>query len=305
MAANNAINPTQNVHNLSLRSILEKDRLNQNNFVDWFRNLRIVLKHEKKSYVLDDPIPDEPEEGDDEALLNWVKYTEDSVQVACLMLASMTPELQKDFENHGAYDMITQLKEMFQQKARVERFETVRALHACRMDESQSVSSYVLKMKSYIDRLERLNCPVSSELATDLILNSLSKRFETFVLNYNMNGWDKTVSELHGMLKTAEASMGGKVQPVLMINEGGKKRPYPGPKANVAKGKGNFKRDFKGKGKAKMETPKPKDKKQKVAANDPCFECGEIGHWKRNCPTYLKELKAKRDAGQTSGTILS
>ena len=301
MAANNATNPNQNVHNFSLRSILEKDRLNQNNFVDWFRNLRIVLRHEKKSYILDDPIPDEPEETDVEAYNDWVKYVEDSVQVSCIMLASMTPELQKEFEHHGAYDMITQLKEMFQQKARVERFETVRALHACRMDDTQPVSTYVLKMKSYIDRLERLNCPVSNELATDMILNSLSKRFETFVLNYNMNGWDKTISELHGMLKTAEASMGGKVQPVLMINEGGNKRANSGPKANVAKGKGNNKRNFKGKGKGKMDTQKAK--KQKVAANDPCFECGEIGHWKRNCPTYLKELKAKRDAGQTSGTI--
>ncbi|KAM0070363.1 hypothetical protein Hdeb2414_s0001g00012291 [Helianthus debilis subsp. tardiflorus] len=40
---------------------------------------------------------------------------------------------------------------------RVERIETVRALHACRMEETQSVSSYVFKTKSHIDRQERLN----------------------------------------------------------------------------------------------------------------------------------------------------
>ncbi|KAD5318112.1 hypothetical protein E3N88_18058 [Mikania micrantha] len=297
MAANNN-NANPNVHNLSLRTILEKERLNHGNFMDWYRNLRIVPKQEKKSYVLDDPIPDQPDEDNVEAFNDWVKYVEDSVQVSCLMLASMTPDLQKDFENHNAYDMITQLKEMFQQQSRVERFETVRALHACRMDETQSVSSYVLKMKSHMDRLERLNCRVSTELATDLILNSLSKRFETFVMNYNMNGWDKSIGELHAMLKTAEAGMGKKVLPVLTINEGGsKKRNHPDPKASVAKGKGHVKK--KGKGKAKVE---PKEKKQKVSKDDPCFECGEIGHWKRNCLVNLKELKAKRDAGQTSGT---
>ncbi|KAD4180294.1 hypothetical protein E3N88_28885 [Mikania micrantha] len=166
MAANNN-NANPNVHNLSLRTILEKERLNRGNFMDWYRNLRIVLKQEKKSYVLDDPIPDQPDENDVEAFNDWVKYVEDSVQVSCLMLASMTSDLQKDFENHNAYDMITQLKEMFQQQSRVERFETVRALHACRMDETQSVSSYVLKMKSHIDRLERLNCRVSNELVDD------------------------------------------------------------------------------------------------------------------------------------------
>ncbi|KAJ0886620.1 hypothetical protein HanRHA438_Chr09g0381571 [Helianthus annuus] len=53
--------------------------------------------------------------------------------------------------------MITQLKEMFLQQARVERFEMVRALHACRIEENQSVSSYIFKMKSHIDHLERLN----------------------------------------------------------------------------------------------------------------------------------------------------
>ena len=67
MAANNANPINQTVCNLSLRTILEKDRLNHNNFMDWFRNLRIVLKQEKISYVLDDPIPDEPDEEDVEA----------------------------------------------------------------------------------------------------------------------------------------------------------------------------------------------------------------------------------------------
>ncbi|KAJ0556119.1 hypothetical protein HanIR_Chr07g0310081 [Helianthus annuus] len=247
MTANNANPITQTVCNLSLRTILEKDRLNHNNFMDWFRNLRIVLKQEKISYVLDDPIPDQPDEEDVEAYNDWVKYTEDSMQALCLMLGTMIPEIQKDFEHHGAYDMITQLKEMFLQQARVERFETVRALHACRMEETQSVSSYVLKMKSHIDRLERLNCLVSKELATDLILNSLTKKFESFVMNYNMNGWDKSIGELHAMLKTAEAGMGKKALHVLTINEGGKKGHHPDTKANVAKGKGHVK----GKGKRK------------------------------------------------------
>ena len=46
--------------NLSLRSILEKDKLNRTKFLDWYRNLRIVLKQERKEYILDQPVPDEP-----------------------------------------------------------------------------------------------------------------------------------------------------------------------------------------------------------------------------------------------------
>ena len=47
-------------YNLSLRSILKKDKLNGTNFLDWYRNLRIVLKQERKEYILDQLVPDEP-----------------------------------------------------------------------------------------------------------------------------------------------------------------------------------------------------------------------------------------------------
>ncbi|CAO1940358.1 unnamed protein product [Urochloa humidicola] len=42
----------------SLRSILEKEKLNRTNYADWIRNLRIVLGTEKKEKVLDIPLPD-------------------------------------------------------------------------------------------------------------------------------------------------------------------------------------------------------------------------------------------------------
>ncbi|KAK8690314.1 hypothetical protein V6N13_089008 [Hibiscus sabdariffa] len=45
---------------ISLRSLLEKEKLNGINFLDWFRNLRIVLKQERKEYVIEEPVPDEP-----------------------------------------------------------------------------------------------------------------------------------------------------------------------------------------------------------------------------------------------------
>ncbi|GKA14487.1 cysteine-rich receptor-like protein kinase 26 [Tanacetum coccineum] len=44
----------------------------------------------------------------------WVKT---SKEIACLMLESMTPELQKNMEHFGAYDMLQELKTMFSQQA--------------------------------------------------------------------------------------------------------------------------------------------------------------------------------------------
>ncbi|KAI5392780.1 hypothetical protein KIW84_060086 [Lathyrus oleraceus] len=50
---------TANTSNNILRSILDKEKLSGTNFLDWHRNLRIVLKHDKKLYVLEKPVPEE------------------------------------------------------------------------------------------------------------------------------------------------------------------------------------------------------------------------------------------------------
>ncbi|KAI3723657.1 hypothetical protein L2E82_35412 [Cichorium intybus] len=295
--APNTTNPAPN--KTSLRSLLEGEKLNHTNFLDWYRSVRIVLKQEKKEYVLNEPLPEEPPAIPKPAHDAWLKKIDDSIDASCLMLATMIPDLQKDLENHSAYDMINQLKEMFQQLARTERFETVRAFHACKMEDGQTVSSYVLKMKSHIDHLARLGVVMPEELATDMILNSLTKSFDPFVMNYNMNGLNKTIPELHGMLITAERNLPKKTTQVLMIKEGGTKRTRPEHPTN-SKGKGKAK-VVKGKGKKFVQTSRPPKKKAKVAKEDACFECGKVGHWKRNCPTYLAELKKKKAGEGTSG----
>ena len=38
-----------------LRSILDTNKLTGTNYVDWLRNLKIVLSQEKLSYILDTP----------------------------------------------------------------------------------------------------------------------------------------------------------------------------------------------------------------------------------------------------------
>nr|GEW92961.1 hypothetical protein [Tanacetum cinerariifolium] len=85
--------------------------------------------------------------------------------------------------------------------------ETVREFHVCTREKGQLVSSYVLKMKGYIDNLERLGQPVGQNLAVSLILVSLSKDYDSFVQNYNMHDIGKAVNELHAMLKFHEDTL--------------------------------------------------------------------------------------------------
>jgi len=98
-----------------LRSVLEKEKLNGTNFIDWIRNLRIVLKQERKDYVLENPIPPEPAANAPRAERDaYKKHSDDAVDATCLMLATMNSELQKQFENMMAFDIVVQLKNLFQ-----------------------------------------------------------------------------------------------------------------------------------------------------------------------------------------------
>ncbi|GJW35155.1 retrotransposon protein, putative, ty1-copia subclass [Tanacetum coccineum] len=54
-------------------------------------------------------------------------------------------------------------------QAEHELLQTVRNFHSCKQEEGQSVSSYILKMKSYIDNLEHLGHPVSLNLGVSKI----------------------------------------------------------------------------------------------------------------------------------------
>ena len=73
----------------TLRSVLEKEKLNGTNFIDWIRNLRIVLKQERKDYVLENPIPPEPAANAPRAERDaYKKHSDDVVYATCLKLAT-------------------------------------------------------------------------------------------------------------------------------------------------------------------------------------------------------------------------
>ncbi|GJW98881.1 zinc finger, CCHC-type containing protein [Tanacetum coccineum] len=230
---------TQTTNNNSIRSILKKEKLNSSNFLDWYRNLRIVLRNEQKSHLLEEALLEAPLAT--VAVRNaYTSRVAEQQEVACLML----------------------------QQAEQELFETVKAFHACKQEEGQSVSTYVLKMKAYLDQMERLGYPMPLVLGVDLILTSLSKDYDQFVQNYNMHDMGNTIPELHAMLKLAEKSIPKKAPAVLVIRQ---KIPPP----------------------AKKEHP---------AKDTKCYHYHKTGHWKRNCPLYLVELKKnKASASGTSG----
>nr|GEY37036.1 hypothetical protein [Tanacetum cinerariifolium] len=194
--------------------------------------------NEQKLHHLEEALPEAPPATGNVVVRNtYIRRVTKQQEVACLML-----------------------------QADQELFKTVKVFHSCKQEEGQSVSTYVLKMKAYLDQMERLGCPMPLVLGVNLILTLVSKDYDQFMQNYNMHGMGKTIHELHAMLKLTEKSIPKKASVVLAIRH---KIPSP----------------------AKKEHP---------AKDTECYHYYKTGHKKRNYPLYLAELK--KNKAITSGT---
>ena len=278
---------SSNTNTMSIRSTLEKNKLVGRNYLDWHRNLRIVLRQEGKSHVLDTELVEPGPDATADEKAAFEKLKKDSNDVTCLMLACMDASLQKKFEDSDAHMINTVLKEMFQEQERIERFSTLKELVNCKMPPGSAVSTHVLKVQALIDHLEKLGEKLSKIMQQDLILCALPPMFSPFVTNYHMHSMNKTIPELHGMLKnfeseTLKASGENKARVagnVLTIqNKDGKRSKSKGSSA-----KKRSKLNKKGKEKSKDET---------------CYHCHKAGHWKRDCKSYLEEVKKGKTALQ-------
>jgi hypothetical protein len=160
-----------NTSTFNLWSLLEKEKLNEANFIDWFRNLRIVFREEKFEYVLTEMYHvDLPACASAIDLKAYEKWCSDVLNKSYLMLAAMAPDLQKYYEHVDACTMIQGLRRMFEKQARAERYNISKAFFACKLAEGRSLSPHVIKMTTYLETLDKLGCELKDDLATDVTL---------------------------------------------------------------------------------------------------------------------------------------
>ncbi|KAI3513141.1 hypothetical protein L1887_20467 [Cichorium endivia] len=252
----------------SILSLCSKVTLDGTNYNDWIRNIRMALRFEHKEYVLETELVDvDPDTATPEEIASYAKHSDDATKVACIMITTMSPELQRIYEDYWPYEMHKELAEKFCKQERIERREV-----------------------GYVERLRKLEMPVHEDLAVDIVLNSLPSSYDQFTLAYHLNNSQATLAELHRMLRTAEDGMKGKTvipvnPPVLAIGSGkGKKRKGP-PKQHWREkthvGSSNHAPRAKSSSIPHVSNPKEAD----------CFYCKQKGHWKRSCPVYLQDIK--------------
>ncbi|KAL0386389.1 UNVERIFIED_CONTAM: hypothetical protein Slati_4558900 [Sesamum latifolium] len=157
------------------------------------------------------------EESSPEERLTFDKWLEDNRKVCSIILASMTNEIQKQYD----------------------RLDDVPSI-MLRMKESHGV-----KILSLVEKLEDLKAGLENDTCIDVILQSLPPSYDPFIVNYNTNGLDKSIHEIINMLVQYEATT-HKSEPVVLVGKAS---------TSKAKGKrvGRWKRK-KGKGQAVAAT---------------------------------------------------
>ena len=156
-----------------LVAILNQNKLTGSNYVDWKRNLDIVLTVEEHKYVLIQPCPRPSLDAPLEEKQRYDRCQKSNEMAKCYILASISNVLQHQMQDvELASDIMLSLKEMFGEQGRFARQETMRQIYNTKMAEGTSVREHCLRMISNLNTLEVLGVDIDGESQVDMILQS-------------------------------------------------------------------------------------------------------------------------------------
>ena len=75
------------------------------------------------------------------------------------------------------------------------------------MEENSSINEHILIMCGYHNHLTQPRVNLPDDSVIDRILQSLPPSYKSFVMNYNMQGMDKTIPKLFVMLKSTKVEI--------------------------------------------------------------------------------------------------
>ncbi|XP_059663798.1 uncharacterized protein LOC132309512 [Cornus florida] len=103
-----------------LAAKLRDNKLTRSNYVDWKKNLHIVLTAQEYKFVLTQECPPMPGPDDSQELKEMYEKWQKADEIAkCYILASMSNVLQHQHQSFvTAHDILLNLKEMFGEQSR-------------------------------------------------------------------------------------------------------------------------------------------------------------------------------------------
>ncbi|GJX62742.1 retrotransposon protein, putative, ty1-copia subclass [Tanacetum coccineum] len=253
----------QNINHSAFRSMFEREKLSGNNFNDWFRQLKLVLRVEKKMFVIEQPLLAAP-------------------------AADSNAQLKSMFEKQAGverFDLIQTFHACKQEKGKPV------AAYVLQM------KGYVDQVErlGYMLPQDLIVGLILNGLTKDFA--GFVRNYNMHNMGKTIGELDAMLIEYEkGLPKKVET-------PQVMIIKGGKiqkdkKKSLKAKGKGKANGKGNDKQVYI----PKPKNPKPSAKEQPTK-DDTCHHFKEVGHWKRNCHVYLAELlKKNKQVGSASSS---
>ncbi|KAL0420455.1 UNVERIFIED_CONTAM: hypothetical protein Slati_3068400 [Sesamum latifolium] len=147
------------------------------------------------------------------------KWLEDNRKVCSIILASMTNEIQKQYDRlDDVPSIMLPMKEVDAVPDRHIRYAATKAFFGIKMAEGLSMQSHGVKMLSLVEKLEDLKVGLDNDTYIDEILQSLPPSYDPFIINYNINGLEKIIHKLINMLVQYEATT-HKSTPTALVGE--------------------------------------------------------------------------------------
>ncbi|KAL0367111.1 UNVERIFIED_CONTAM: hypothetical protein Sradi_3601200 [Sesamum radiatum] len=126
------------------------------------------------------------------------KWHGDNRKVRSIVLALMTNDIQKQYNRHNdVQSIMLRMCQIYAVLDRHIRYAATKVFLGTKMIERSSVQEeHGVKMLSLVEKLKDLRADLEIETYIDVILQSLPLSFDSFIVNYNMNGLDKDLHKL-------------------------------------------------------------------------------------------------------------
>ncbi|KAL0325277.1 UNVERIFIED_CONTAM: hypothetical protein Sradi_5097000 [Sesamum radiatum] len=192
-----------------LTVILDNNKFNGTNYTDWLHNLRIVLDYENQGYIMNKPLPlTLPDGSSSEECETFERWYADHRKVRSIILASISNNVQKQYDMLDDVDSILQrMKEVYAIPDRHTRYVATKEFFRAKITKGSSVQEHGDKMLSLVEKLEDLKVGLENDTYIDVILQSLPPSYYPFIVNFNMNGLEKSINELINMLVQYKATI--------------------------------------------------------------------------------------------------
>ncbi|KAL0434644.1 UNVERIFIED_CONTAM: hypothetical protein Sradi_0172300 [Sesamum radiatum] len=131
----------------------------------------------------------------------------------------MTNEIQKQYDRlEDVPSIMLRMNNVYAVPDRHIRYAAIKVFFGTKMAEGSSVQSHGVMMLFLVEKLEDLKAGLNNDTYINVILQSLPPSYDPFIVNYNMNGLEKSIYELINMLVQYEATT-RKSEPSVLVGE--------------------------------------------------------------------------------------